>query len=118
VRAYGEAQDEAGNVIGKAWVEVVVQRSTEYMAMAVGQRYPEYVEPTRRRLDYRVNTSTGREYDRQVLVETYEVVVTDPNPPGSSAPDRAALRAEQRLNRILGRRFRATGLRWLAANEI
>ena len=29
VRAYGEAQDDAGNVIGKAWVEVVVQRSTE-----------------------------------------------------------------------------------------
>jgi hypothetical protein len=117
VRAYGEAQDDAGNVIGKAWVEVVVQRSTEYMAMGVGQRYPEYVEPNRRRLAYRVNTSGGREYDKQVLVETYEVA-PPPNPPGSTAADRLALAQEQRLNRILGRRFRATGLRWLAANEI
>ena len=117
VRAYGEAQDDAGNVIGKAWVEVVVQRSTEYMAMAVGQRFPEYVEPTRRRLAYRVNTTANREYDRQVLVETYEVA-PPPNPPGSSPLDRIALAQEQRLNRIMGRRFRATGLRWLAANEI
>ena len=117
VRAYGEAQDDAGNVIGKAWVEVVVQRSAEYMAMAVGQRYPEYVEPTRRRLAYRVNSDANKEYDRQVLVETYEVA-PPPNPPGSTAADRLALAQEQRLNRILGRRFRATGLRWLAANEI
>ena len=117
VRAYGEAQDDAGNVIGKAWVEVVVQRSTEYMAMAVGQRYPEYVEPTRRKLAYRTNSSANKEYDRQVLVETYEVAPA-PNPPGSTAADRLALAQEQRLNRILGRRFRATGLRWLAANEI
>jgi hypothetical protein len=117
VRAYGEAQDDAGNVIGKAWVEVVVQRSTEYMAMGVGQRYPEYVEPNRRRLAYRVNTSANKEYDRQVLVETYEVA-PPPNPPGATAIDRTALAQEQRLNRILGRRFRATGLRWLAANEI
>jgi hypothetical protein len=98
-------------------VEVVVQRSTEYMAMAVGQRFPEYVEPTRRRLAYRVNTTANRQYDRQVLVETYEVA-PPPNPPGSSPLDRIALAQEQRLNRIMGRRFRATGLRWLAANEI
>jgi hypothetical protein len=117
VRAYGEAQDDAGNVIGKAWVEVVVQRSTEYMAMGVGQRYPEFVEPTRRRLAYRVNSDANKAYDRQALVETYEVA-PPPNPPGSTAADRLALAQEQRLNRILGRRFRATGLRWLAANEI
>jgi hypothetical protein len=117
VRAYGEAQDDAGNVIGKAWVEVVLQRSTEYMAMGVGQKYPEYVEPNRRRIAYRINTSANKEYDRQVLVETYEVAPA-PNPPGSTAADRFALAQEQRLNRILGRRFRATGLRWLAANEI
>ena len=117
VRAYGEAQDDAGNVIGKAWVEVVVQRSTEYMAMGVGQRYPEYVEPNRRRLAYRVNSDANKAYDRQALVETYEVA-PPPNPPGSTAADRLALAQEQRLNRILGRRFRATGLRWLAANEI
>jgi hypothetical protein len=117
VRAYGEAQDDAGVVIGKAWVEVVVQRSTEYMAMGVGQRYPEYVEPNRRRLAYRVNSSADKEYDRQVLVETYEAA-PPPSPPGASLNDRNALRDEQRLNRIMGRRFRVTGLRWLAANEI
>jgi len=98
-------------------VEVVVQRSTEYMAMGVGQRYPEFVEPTRRSLAYRVNSDANKAYDRQALVETYEVA-PPPNPPGSTAADRLALAQEQRLNRILGRRFRATGLRWLAANEI
>jgi hypothetical protein len=87
------------------------------MAMAVGQRYPEYVEPNRRRLAYRVNTSGGQEYDRQVLVETYEIA-PPPNPPGATAVDRTALAQEQRLNRIMGRRFRPTGLRWLSANEI
>ena len=117
VRAYGEALDDAGNVIGKAWVEVVVQRTTEYVAMAVGQKYPDFVEPNRRRLAYRVNSSGGREYDRQVLPEMYEVS-PPPNPPGSSALERTALLQEQRINRILGRRFRPTALRWLAANEI
>ena len=117
VRAYGEAQDDAGNVIGKAWVEVVVQRTAEYVAMAVGQRYPEYVELTRRRLAYRVNTPAGREYDNQVLVETYENAPL-PNPPTATAVERTALANEQRLNRILGRRFRPTSLRWLNANDI
>jgi hypothetical protein len=117
VRAYGEAQDDAGNVIGKAWVEVVVQRTAEYVAMAVGQKYPEYVEPTRRRLAYRVNTPGGREYDNQVLVETYENAPL-PNPPTATALERTALANEQRLNRLLGRRFRATSLRWLNANDI
>jgi hypothetical protein len=117
VRAYGEALDDAGNVIGKAWVEVVVQRTTEYVANVVGQRYPDYVEPNRRRLAYRVNTPSGKEYDRQVLPEMYERS-PDPLPPSSNAQERTALLQEQRLNRILGRRFRPTALRWLAANEI
>jgi hypothetical protein len=50
-------------------------------------------------------------------VETYEAA-PPPSPPGASLNDRNALRDEQRLNRIMGRRFRVTGLRWLAANEI
>jgi hypothetical protein len=116
VRAYGEALDDAGNVIGKAWVEVVVQRTTEYLAMAVGQKYPDYVEPNRRKLAYRVNSSSGKEYDRQVLPEMYEVSPA-PTPTVNSA-ERTALLQEQRINRILGRRFRPTALRWLAANEI
>jgi hypothetical protein len=116
VRAYGESLDDAGNVIGKAWVEVVVQRTTEYLAMAVGQKYPDYVEPNRRKLAYRVNSSSGKEYDRQVLPEMYEVSPA-PTPTVNSA-ERTALLQEQRINRILGRRFRPTALRWLAANEI
>jgi hypothetical protein len=117
VRAYGEAHDDAGNVIGKAWVEVVVQRTTEYVAMSVGQKFPEFVEPNRRKLAYRVNSSGGKEYDTQVLVETYERAPA-PNPPGATALERAGLAQEQRLNRIFGRRFRPASLRWLSANEI
>ena len=117
VRAYGEAHDDIGNVIGKAWIEVVVQRTTDYVAMVVGRKYPEYVEPTRRKLAYRVNTSSNKEYDKQVLVEIHEVA-PPPNPPSASPAEVTALGQEQRLNRIMGRRFRATSLRWLAANEI
>lgn len=117
VRAYGEAHDDTGNVIGKAWIEVVVQRTTEYVAMAVGQKFPEHTELNRRKLAYRVNTSGLKEYDKQVLVETYERA-PDPNPPGATALEKDGLKKEQRINRILGRRFRATGLRWLSANEI
>jgi hypothetical protein len=64
-----------------------------------------------------VNSSGGKEYDNQVLLEMYEPA-PDPSPPGSSALEKTALRQEMRLNRILGRRFRPTALRWLAANEI
>ena len=117
VRAYGEAHDDSGNVIGKAWVEVVVQRTSEYVAMAVGQKFPEYTELNRRKLAYRVNTSGGTEYDKQVLVETYERAPA-PNPPGATALEKAGLLQEQRLNRIFGRRFRPSSLRWLSANEI
>ncbi len=117
VRAYGEALDDAGNVIGKAWVEVVVQRTAEYVAMTVGQKYPDYVEPNRRKLAYRVNSSGGKEYDKQVLPEMYERSPA-PAPPLSTALEKTALLQEQRLNRILGRRFRPSSLRWLTANEI
>jgi hypothetical protein len=117
VRAYGEAHDDAGNVIGKAWVEVVVQRTTEYVAMAVGQKFPEHTELNRRKLAYRVNSNANKEYDKQVLVETYERAPL-PNPPGATVAEKTGLAQEQRINRILGRRFRATGLRWLSANEI
>jgi hypothetical protein len=117
VRAYGEAHDDTGNVIGKAWIEVVVQRTNEYVAMAVGQKFPEYAELNRRKLAYRVNTSGGKEYDKQVLVETYERAPA-PNPPLSTALEKTGLAQEQRLNRIFGRRFRPSSLRWLSANEI
>jgi hypothetical protein len=34
IRAYGEAYDNNGQSIGKAWIEVVAQRSTDYIALA------------------------------------------------------------------------------------
>lgn len=117
VRAYGEAHNETGTVIGKAWVEVVVQRTTEYVAMAVGRKFPDFVEPNRRKLAYRVNSSGGKEYDKSVLVETFESA-PPPAPPGSSALERTELAREQRLNRIFGRRFQPASLRWLSANDI
>ena len=121
VRAYGEALDDAGNVIGKAWVEVVVQRTPEYVAMTVGQKYPDYVEPNRRKLSYRVNKASPIDpkdsYDNQVLPEMYERSPA-PTPPGSTTLEKTALLQEQRINRILGRRFRPASLRWLTANEI
>jgi hypothetical protein len=85
--------------------------------MTVGQKYPDYVEPNRRKLAYRVNSSGGKEYDKQVLPEMYEISPA-PTPPSSTALEKTALLQEQRLNRILGRRFRPASLRWLTANEI
>lgn len=116
VRAYGEALDNAGNAIGKAWVEVVVQRSTEYMVPS-GQ-FPGYEEPTRRRLTYRNNSgSAPNDYDKGPILDTFERAAA-PNPPGASDAEKAALIEDQKVNRIFGRRFKATSLRWLSANEI
>lgn len=114
IRAYGEALDASGRSIGKAWIEVVVQRTNDYVAMSTGSRYPEHVELTRRRIAYR---NGGADYDRQAVVDLHEPA-PPPNPPGASAAERQALLEEQRINRLLGRRFRAVSLRWLAPNEI
>lgn len=115
VRAYGEALDNAGNPIGKAWVEVVVQRTTQYMVPSA--KFPGYEEPTRRKLSYRNNTAAGREYDTGPILDFYERN-TAPNPPGATPAEKAALVEDQKVNRLFGRRFKATSLRWLGANEI
>ncbi|MGA0132985.1 MAG: hypothetical protein ACO3ND_01340 [Opitutales bacterium] len=114
VRAYGEALDNSGKTIGKAWIEVVVQRTNDFVAMSTGTRFPEYTELSRRRIDYRAG---GADYDKQAVMDLYEVT-PDPAPPGATAAERQALAEERRINRVFGRRFRAVALRWLGPNDI
>jgi hypothetical protein len=104
IRAYGEALDGAGQVIGKAWVEVVVQRGMQYMLPGVNGVNGD--DPNRRRLAYR---DEGKNYGAQPTVETYER-----NLPVGVLPTANAAN----LNRLFGRRFRPTGLRWLGVNEL
>ncbi len=117
IRAYGEALDNAGNTIGRAWVELVVQRGTQMMIPAA--RGPAFEEINRRRLNYRVNGQMTRDYDFLPVVEPYES-----NFVGGSTyrePLQSASQAEKdswNINRLLGRRFKATSIRWLNANEI
>ncbi|MEY3957803.1 MAG: hypothetical protein RJA37_406 [Verrucomicrobiota bacterium] len=105
IRAYGEALDNGGRVIGKAWVEVVVQRGMEYMVPGANGATGD--DPNRRRLDYR---DGGSAYGTSAVLDPHErnfpvgVTVPTSNPAN--------------VNRLLGRRFRATSLRWLGANEI
>ena len=101
VRAYGEALDGSGNSIGKAWIEVIVQRSTKFVG-------PAWVEPNRRKQSYRNNDgSQNSEYDVKPIVDHFE---RNPAATGVTQPGN--------INRLLGRRFKATSTRWLNANEI
>jgi hypothetical protein len=108
IRAYGEALDNSGNSIGKAWIEVVVQRSAEYIG-------PAGVDPNRRKLAYRgvdnnMNDGTDKDpkvvNDSKTILETFERRTTTPTTDDAN------------LNRVFGRRFKTVNLRWLAANEI
>ncbi|MEI6794694.1 MAG: hypothetical protein WCL05_05595 [Verrucomicrobiota bacterium] len=116
VRAYGEALDNAGNTIGRAWVEVVVQRTPFFMAPST--KGPAYDEATRRKLAYRVNNNGTFEYDAVPVLDPYESVNANGSlgglPSGYSATDKDSWI----LNRHLGRRFKTTSIRWLNANEI
>ncbi|MFM7398945.1 MAG: hypothetical protein ACKO4N_08275 [Verrucomicrobiota bacterium] len=110
IRAYGEALDSGGRVIGKAWIEVVVQRGMQYVIPGANGANGD--DPNRRRLDYRSTAVIGGTNERYVngqpLVESFER-----NPLGTGG------NADQaNVNRIFGRRFRATSMRWLGPNEI
>jgi len=118
IRAYGEALDNAGNTIGRAWVEVVVQRSAQLMIPST--RGPAYDEPTRRRLNYRVNGAFTKEYDFIPMLDAYESLhaggaASNIRLPANATPFE---RENWNVNRLLGRRFKATSIRWLNANEI
>jgi len=108
IRAYGEALDNSGNSIGKAWIEVVVQRSADYIG-------PAGVDPNRRKLAYRGvdnNMGDGTEKDPKVVNESKTILEMFERRTTTPTPDDA------NLNRVFGRRFKTVNLRWLAANEI
>jgi hypothetical protein len=118
IRAYGEALDNAGNTIGRAWVEVVVQRGAQMMIPAA--RGPAYEEINRRRLSYRVNGQFTKDYDFIPMLDAYESLhpgggLGNIRLPANASP---AERENWNINRLLGRRFKATSIRWLNANEI
>ena len=116
IRAYGEALDNAGNTIGRAWVEVIVQRGTQMMIPAA--RGPAYEEINRRRLGYRVNTSLTNDYDFIPMLDPYESNFAGAGTYRLPANATATERENWNINRLLGRRFKATSIRWLNANEI
>ena len=111
VRAYGEALDNAGNTIGRAWVEVVVQRTTQFMLPSA--RGAPYEELNRRKSNYRVNGAFTLEYNNVPVVDLYESGF-------NRLPNNATVAEKENwnINRLLGRRFKATSIRWLNANEI
>ena len=110
VRAYGEALDKAGNTIGKAWVEVVVQRTPEYVGRAG-------VDPNRRKLATRgldADIGSGKdETDPKKLYENPLLENFELRPVSPTASAR-----EISINRIFGRRFKPVYMRWLSASEI
>jgi hypothetical protein len=117
VRAYGEALDNAGNTIGKAWIEVVVQRSPYYVMPS--SRGPGLEEANRRKLLYRPKTSAeGIAYDNDPVVEMYESVNSAGTLGGLPSDATADEKSAWKINRLLGRRFKTTNIRWLNANEI
>ena len=116
VRAYGEALDNAGNTIGRAWIEVVVQRTPYYVLPS--SRGPGYEESTRRKLAYRPKKASDPEfaaYDNDPIVDMYESLGSPANLPSNATQ---AEKDAWPVNRILGRRFKATSIRWLNSNEI
>ena len=102
IRAYGEAYDNNGQSIGKAWVEVVAQRSTDYIALA-------NEEPNIRAQFYRNNINSN--------YSDYETKPTTDHYKRNTSADTNKNQLIN-LNRILGRRFNTISLRWLNPQEI
>ena len=110
VRAYGEALDNAGNTIGKAWVEVVVQRTPEYVGRAG-------VDPNRRKLATRgLDADIGSGKDETDPKKLYENPLLENFELRPASPTASA--REISINRIFGRRFKPVYMRWLSASEI
>lgn len=102
IRAYGEAYDNNGQSIGKAWVEVVAQRSTDYIALA-------NEEPNIRAQFYRNNDgSSNSDYETKPTTDHYK----------RNTSSNVTKNHLINLNRILGRRFNTISLRWLNPQEI
>jgi hypothetical protein len=117
VRAYGEALDNAGNTIGRAWVEVVVQRTPYFMSPSA--KGPAYDEATRRKLAYRGGpTTTETTNDAVPVLDPYESVNANGSLGGLPTGYLPMDKDSWIINRHLGRRFKTTSIRWLNANEI
>jgi hypothetical protein len=102
IRAYGEAFDNNGQSIGKAWVEVVAQRSTDFIALA-------NEEPNIRSQFYRNNDGTANsDYQTKPTTDRYK----------RNTSTNVTKNQLINLNRILGRRFNTVSLRWLNPQEI
>ena len=116
VRAYGEALDNTGNTIGRAWVEVIVQRTAKFMLPSA--RGPAYEEMNRRKSAYRVNGQFSKDYDLIPMIDPYESNFISSGtyrlPTGATTYEKE----NWNINRLLGRRFKASSIRWLNANEI
>ena len=116
VRAYGEALDNVGNTIGRAWVEVIVQRTAQFMLPSA--RGPAYEEMNRRKSAYRVNGLFTKDYDFIPMVDPYESNFVSGStyrlPAGATQYEKESWN----INRLLGRRFKASSIRWLNPNEI
>jgi hypothetical protein len=112
IRAYGEAFDNNGNSIGKAWIEVVTQRSTDFVVLTDqrAQSLNISAEPNIRAPAYRDNNKTASksDYDAKPIVDMYQ---------RNTSTD-ATKNQLINLNRVLGRRFKTVGMKWLNPQDI
>lgn len=112
IRAYGEAFDNNGQSIGKAWVEVVAQRSTDFVVLSDqrAQSLNISAEPNIRAPAYRDNNkdASKSDYDAKPIVDMYQ---------RNTSTD-VTKNQLINLNRVLGRRFKTVGMKWLNPQDI
>ena len=112
IRAFGEAFDNNGNSIGKAWVEVVTQRSSDFVGLTDDQARSLNIsaEPNIRAPAYRDNnpTASKSDYDAKPIVDMYQ---------RNTSTDTTKNQLIN-LNRLLGRRFKPVSLKWLNPQDV
>jgi hypothetical protein len=112
IRAYGEAFDNNGQSIGKAWVEVVTQRSSDFIALTDQQAQSLNIsaEPNVRAPAYRDNNKVASrsDYDAKPIIDMYQ----------RNTSSDVTKNQLINLNRILGRRFKHVSTKWLNPQDI
>jgi hypothetical protein len=112
IRAFGEAFDNNGNSIGKAWVEVVTQRGSDFVALTDQQAQALKIsaEPNIRAPAYRDNNpnASKSDYDAKPIVDMYQ---------RNTSTDTTKNQLIN-LNRLLGRRFKPVSLKWLNPQDV
>ncbi len=96
IRAYGEVRNPiSGAIEGKAWCEMVIQRTPEYMDQVSQKQEPWRIEGREREIGYQDQSSlkTSEEYNERVSELS-------------------------KINQELGRRFKIVSFRWLNDKEI